>query len=136
MKCSFNNFKLKTRNHFIALFLLLVLTCCGRNLETQYLPDPYEAGWKGQPVATIVEENDKIRVLKCVFPPGVGHEKHYHNPHTGYTLQGSKFRITDDNGTREVDVPTGSTFSRSEVTVHEVQNVGETTASFLIIEYK
>ncbi len=104
--------------------------------EHQQLPDPLEAGWLGQSVCEVVEENENIRVLKCTFEPGVGHEEHYHNRHVGYTLAGGTFRISDKEGTREVDVPTGYSFSNDEITSHEVLNVGETTAVFLIIEYK
>ena len=100
------------------------------------LPDPLKAGWAGEKVCEVVEENDKVRVLKCVFAPGVGHERHYHSPHVGYTLAGGKFRITDAAGSKEVNVPTGVSFGSEKVTVHEVLNVGETIAEFLIIEYK
>ena len=100
------------------------------------LPDPLEAGWVGEKVCAVVKENNKLRVLKCDFAPGVGHEKHYHNPHVGYTIAGGKFRLTDSAGTREVNVPIGSSFGNEQVTIHEVLNVGETTAAFLIIEYK
>ena len=78
----------------------------------------------------------KRSVLKCTFAPGVGHEKHYHNPHFGYTLVGSTFRIKDTSGTREINVPTGSSFSKEDVTIHEVLNIGDSTAVFLIVEYK
>ena len=97
------------------------------------LPDPLEAGWQGEPVCEVLKENEHI--LKCVFPPGTGHEKHYHLPHTGYTLAGGKFRITDSTGTREVNVPTGTVFSKEEISTHEVLNIGETTSEYLIIEY-
>lgn len=104
-------------------------------IENQ-LPDPLTAGWEGESVCEVVEENANIRVLKCTFPPGVGHEKHYHNPHVGYTLAGGRFQMTDSSGTREVNVPTGSSFGSEKKIFHEVLNVGETTAEFLIIEYK
>ncbi|MGS2725137.1 cupin domain-containing protein [Psychroserpens sp. BH13MA-6] len=100
------------------------------------LPDPLEAGWQGKPVAEVLEENDEIRVLRCTFPPGIGHEKHYHDPHVGYTVTGSTFRITDSTGTREVDVPSGYTFSKEALSIHEVLNIGDKTAVFIIIEYK
>ncbi|MCT4631023.1 cupin domain-containing protein [Winogradskyella sp.] len=116
----------------LGVFLLSVLNC----KSTSHLPDPLEAGWKGKSVCKVLEENKDLRVLKCVFPPNVGHEKHYHNPHFGYTLSGSKFRITDTKGTREVDVPKGYSFSKDKITEHKVLNIGETTAEFLIIEYK
>lgn len=118
--------------------LLFFIVCLGfvNCSESTKLPDPLEAGWKGQKVCEVIEENDTLRVLKCTFPPQVGHEKHEHPPHYGYTLVGSRFRITDDNGTREVDVPDGYDFYKAELSIHEVQNIGDSTAVFLIIEPK
>lgn len=118
---------------FIVLFLALTLFSC-KNKST--LPDPLEAGWNGKAVCELVEDNLELRVIKCTFAPGVGHEKHYHNPHFGYTLVGGKFKITDTIGTRKVDIPTGYSFSNAKVNYHEVLNIGETTAVFLIMEYK
>jgi hypothetical protein len=115
------------------LCLLISVISCKNN---QPLPDPLEAGWKGQSVCEVIEENKNVRVLKCTFEPNVGHEKHYHNPHYGYTLAGGKFRITDTTGTRKVNVPSGYSFNRDEITSHDVLNIGKTTAIFLIIEYK
>lgn len=100
------------------------------------LQDPLEAGWKDKTVCEVLEDNAKIRVLKCTFPPGVGHERHYHASHFGYTIAGSKFRIKDANGTKEVDVPTGSNFYNERVEWHEVLNIGDSTAVFLIMEPK
>lgn len=123
------------------LILVWIFACKSSNnqeetlIENQF-PDPLQAGWEGEAVCKVLKENPKIRVLKCTFPPNVGHERHYHSPHVGYTLAGGKFQITDSTGTREVNVPTGSSFSNHRVTVHEVLNIGETTSEFLIIEYK
>jgi len=44
--------------------------------------------------------------------------------------------MTDAKGSRTVDVYTGTHFSKSEVIEHEVVNVGDSTAVFLIVEYK
>ncbi|MEY8848506.1 cupin domain-containing protein [Psychroserpens sp. XS_ASV72] len=100
------------------------------------LPDPLEAGWNNEAVCEVLEENDQLRTLKCTFAPGVGHERHFHSAHFGYTLAGSKFRITDTTGTREVDVPTGYSFYNDFIEWHEVLNIGDSTAVFLIIEPK
>jgi len=116
----------------IASFFFFFISC----KQKTTLLDPYEAGWKGKKVCEILQDNAKLRVLKCTFPPGVGHEKHYHNTHFGYTITGSKFKITNSAGVKEVDVPTGSDFSNEGVTTHEVLNIGNTTAVFLIIEPK
>ena len=116
----------------ILSFGIVTLSCKDKNA----LPDPLEAGWNGEAVCEVLNENDELRVLKCTFEPGVGHEKHLHESHFGYTLAGGKFRITDTTGTREVDIPTGYNFSNAKIISHEVLNIGETTAIFLIMEYK
>jgi quercetin dioxygenase-like cupin family protein len=115
------------------LILVMIAFSCEQN---QSYPDPYEAGWKGEKVCVVLEENENLRVLRCTFAPGVGHEKHEHQPHFGYTLAGSKFRMTDAEGVRELDVPTGYSFTKNYVSVHEALNIGDSTAVFLIIEYK
>lgn len=117
----------------IFCFLIIGLSSCK---PKNNLPDPLEAGWKGKKVCEVLQDNAELRVLKCTFPSGVGHEEHYHNKHFGYTLVGSRFKIKDIKGVREVDVPTGSSFSNDERSSHEVLNIGTETAVFLIIEPK
>jgi|TARA_R110000737_G_scaffold352515_1_gene398838 quercetin dioxygenase-like cupin family protein len=116
----------------IILLFISLISCKEKNS----LPDPLKAGWNNQAVCEVVEENSKLRVLKCTFSPGVGHERHYHPAHFGYTIKGSKFRITDTTGTREVDVPTGYEFYNEGIEWHEVLNIGDCTAVFLILEPK
>ncbi len=45
-------------------------------------------------------------------------------------------RITDANGTRDVELATGSSFASDGVDWHEVLNVGDTTVVYLIVEPK
>jgi len=111
---------------------LFIVSCKPNNP----LPDPLKAGWNDQAVCELIKDNNKIRVLKCTFPPNVGHERHFHDEHFGYTLVGGKFRIKDTTGIREVDIPTGYEFYNEKVEWHEVLNIGKTTAVFLIIEPK
>ena len=117
---------------FLLVASIILISCKPNNP----LPDPLEAGWKDQAVCELIKDNDKVRVLKCTFPPNVGHERHFHDEHFGYTLVGGKFRITDTTGVREVDIPTGYDFYNEKVEWHEVLNIGETTAVFLIVEPK
>ncbi len=44
--------------------------------------------------------------------------------------------MEDKNGIKEVDVPTGYSFYKDSITVHEAINIGDSTAVFLIIEPK
>ena len=117
---------------FIGLIYFPLHSCTNKH----ELPDPLMAGWKGSKVCEIIEDNEELRVLRCTFAPGVGHERHYHDPHFGVALSGSTFRITDATGTREVDVPGNSQFYSDGTEWHEVLNVGDSTAVFLIIEPK
>lgn len=115
------------------LILFMLLFSCKPKQE---LPDPLKAGWNGKPVCELLKENESIRVLKCSFAPGVGHERHFHKPHFGYTLAGSIFRIKDTTGVKEVHVLSGTDFYSNGTKWHEVLNIGDSTAVFLIMEPK
>lgn len=104
--------------------------------ESLQLPDPLQAGWKGEPVCEKLLENAQNRILRCTFPPGVGHERHYHQSHFGYALSGGQMRLTDANGVREVDLTTDTSYSSDGVDWHEVLNIGTTTVTYLIVEQK
>ena len=101
---------------------------------TPGLPDPLEAGWQGEPVCERLHEGRGQRVLRCTFPPGSGHERHFHVPHFGYAIAGGKMRITDERGVRDVELATGSHFHSEGVAWHEVLNIGDTTVIYLIVE--
>ncbi|MBT8047263.1 MAG: cupin domain-containing protein, partial [Gammaproteobacteria bacterium] len=94
------------------------------------------AGWNGKQTCEVLFEDENTRVGRCIFPPGVGHEKHYHNPHFGYVLEGGTLSITDHSGKREVTTRAGGTWSTSTVTIHEAVNTGQTTTSYLIVELR
>jgi quercetin dioxygenase-like cupin family protein len=115
------------------LCIIILIFSCKTDVN---LPDPLEAGWKNDKVCEVLVDNEKVRTLKCTFPPGVGHEKHFHAAHFGYTVSGSKFKITDKTGTREINVTTGSNFYNEQIEWHNVLNIGDSTAIFLIVEPK
>jgi beta-glucosidase len=98
------------------------------------LPHAFTAGWRGEKTCQVLYENVDVRIGQCTFPPGVGHEKHYHDPHWGYTLSGSTLRITDSGGERTLTTEAGMTWSTGERTVHEAVNIGKSTTSYIIVE--
>ena len=100
------------------------------------LPDPVAAGWQGETVCELLREDAELRIFRCTFPPGVGHERHFHPRHFGYALSGGTMRITSDAGTREVTLKTGSYFFSEGIAWHEGLNVGDTTVAYLMIEPK
>jgi quercetin dioxygenase-like cupin family protein len=102
--------------------------------DVEGLPHAFDAGWQGQKTCELLHEDESARVGRCVFPPGVGHEKHFHNPHFGYVLEGGTLRIVDSEGENVVTTETGGSWSTTAVTVHEAMNIGETTTSYLVVE--
>ena len=123
------------RNIAIILAGILMLGgCTTRQHISDALPSALEAGWEGERVCTLEHQSDTHRVLRCTFPPGVGHERHYHPPHYGYALSGGTMQLTSESGTRTATLATGSDYSSDGVEWHEVVNVGETTVTYLIVE--
>jgi quercetin dioxygenase-like cupin family protein len=102
--------------------------------EEPELPHAFDAGWEGQKTCELLFADDRTRVARCVFPPGIGHEKHYHKPHFGYVLEGGTLRIADSTGERVVTTEPGGSWSTTTITVHEAMNIGDTTTSYLIVE--
>jgi quercetin dioxygenase-like cupin family protein len=120
----------------IKMTLISMVSLASGIVAAETLPDPLAAGWEGRPVCEKLHEDDKLRVLRCTFPPGVGHERHFHPRHVGYVLEGGTMQITDDSGTRVQELPAGLNFASEGITWHEALNVGETTSTYLMIEPK
>ena len=120
--------------HMPTRALLIFLMGCNTAVMAYELPDPVAATWQGEPVCETLTETAEMRVFRCIFPPGVGHERHFHARHFGYALSGGRMCITDATGTREVNLQTGTYFSSDGISWHEVLNIGDTVVSYLMIE--
>lgn len=98
------------------------------------VPDALSAGWKGQPTCKMLHEDASMRFIQCDFPPGAGHEKHFHPAHYNYVLRGGKARVTTAAGTRDTELVSGSVRMNPAIEWHEVVNLGDAPLSFLIVE--
>ncbi len=117
--------------------LVALSACASASAQVAPLPMALCAGWAGERVCEVMQEDAQMRVLRCTFPPGVGHEMHYHPPHFGYVLEGnSVMRIT--TAARVVDRPVraGTSFSNDAEIQHAALNVGTETTRYLIVEKK
>jgi hypothetical protein len=119
----------------IATFVILFSTSTLAVAEDS-LPTALDAGWKGQKVCELLEEDEMIRVVRCTFPPGVGHERHFHPAHFGYTLRAGDMEITDASGVRVIKGKQDVYWQSDGVPWHEAVNVGDHTAEYLIVEKK
>lgn len=122
------------RFHLSACALLLA-ACATTSAQTAPLPMALCAGWQGERRCEQLHEDGMIRVLRCTFPPGVGHERHYHPPHFGYVLSGdSTMRITTEDGVTDRPVRAGTSFTNDAEVRHEALNVGAEATQYLIVE--
>ena len=120
-----------------AATIFSVATLPALAVDTTGLPEAFDAGWEGKKTCELMYETDEVRVGRCTFPPGVGHEKHFHHPHFGYVIEGGLLQITDSNGVvTEAQTITGGSWSTDVITVHSALNIGDTTTSYLIVEPK
>jgi len=120
--------------HIVAIAASFPCLAAADSPLVSQLPDPLAAGWNGEKVCEQLHRDSDQRVLRCTFPPGVGHERHYHEKNFGYVLAGGRMRITDASGTREVDLVTGNSYASDGLDWHEVINVGDTTVVYLVVE--
>jgi beta-alanine degradation protein BauB len=121
----------------IAFATSLICACASASAQLAPLPMALCAGWQGERTCELLQEDAQIRVLRCTFSPGVGHEMHYHPPHFGYVLEGeSTMRITTADGVVDRPVRAGTSFSNDREIVHEALNVGAQTTTYLIVEKK
>jgi quercetin dioxygenase-like cupin family protein len=100
------------------------------------LPTAFEAGWKGEKVCEPLFENEQMRAARCTFPPGGGHDRHFHPPHWGYILEGTTMRITTEAGSVDRVLKSGSNWWSDGIAWHEAVNIGTTTSVYIIIEPK
>ncbi len=100
------------------------------------LPTAFEAGWKGERVCEPLFENEQVRAARCTFPPGGGHERHFHPPHWGYIVEGGTMRITTEAGTVDRVLKSGSNWWSDGIAWHEAVNIGTTTSVYIIVEPK
>lgn len=116
--------------------ILAVFAGMASHSQDTALPDALAAGWEGVPVCELQHETATHRILRCTFPPGIGHVRHFHPAHYGYALTGGTMRLTSEVGTQTANIEAGSGFSSEGVAWHEVVNVGETTVTYLIVEQR
>ena len=81
-------------------------------------------------------ENEKVRVLEAELPPGVKEAVHSHPAYVIYVMAGGKIRnYAADGTTSESELKTGDVLYREPLT-HAAENIGTTTAHFILVELK
>jgi quercetin dioxygenase-like cupin family protein len=81
-------------------------------------------------------ENDSVRAMEAVLPPGFKETLHTHPGYVMYILDGGSVRLNMADGkTRDSEFKTGSVFYSEPIT-HWAENTGTTTIRVLLVELR
>ena len=87
-------------------------------------------------IYSVVEENDRVRVLKYRAGPGETTELHSHPDHVAVTTSAGEFRFTTSDGdSMEVELEAGQVLFL-EAGDHQTENIGDSEATGFIVELK
>lgn len=93
---------------------------------------------KPQCTATLLMENDQVRVTRFDFPPDAETGWHVHEmDYVIVTLTDCPLRLELPGGeVQDTVIPAGQSYTRTAGTEHNVINAGTTTMSFVEVELK
>ena len=81
-------------------------------------------------------ENDRVRVLEAILPPGVKEQVHSHPANIVYVVAGGRYRnYAADGKTTEGTLKTGDVIYRDPLT-HAAENIGDKSMHLIIVELK
>jgi len=85
---------------------------------------------------TVKLENDSVRVMEALIPPGFKEKQHTHPPYAMYILSGGNIRMHYPDGTtRDAEMTTGAALF-SDKTTHWAENTGSSTIRVLLVELR
>lgn len=81
-------------------------------------------------------ENDRVRVLEAILPPGVKEQVHSHPAYAVYVLEGGRYRnYASDGKVTEGELKTGDVLYREPLT-HAAENIGDKPLHMILVELK
>jgi quercetin dioxygenase-like cupin family protein len=81
-------------------------------------------------------ENDRVRVLEAILPPGVKEQVHSHPAYVIYVLEGGRYRNYAANGQiTEGELKTGDVLYRDPLT-HAAENIGDKPLHMILVELR
>lgn len=87
-------------------------------------------------IYSVVQENDRIRVLEYKAGPGEATELHSHPDHVAITTSAGNFRFTTPDGdSMEIELEAGQALFL-EAGDHQTENIGDAEATGFIVELK
>jgi quercetin dioxygenase-like cupin family protein len=86
-------------------------------------------------VYNVINENEKMRVVRVTFKVGETAKMHHHPQHVIYVLKGGKLSLTSGGKTQAIDLKEGSAVFM-EAQDHEATNIGDSVVDMIVVELK
>ena len=81
-------------------------------------------------------ENDRVRVLEAILPPGTKEQVHSHPAYVIYVVEGGRYRnYAADGKITEGMFQTGDIIFRDPL-IHAAENIGDKPMHFILVELK
>jgi quercetin dioxygenase-like cupin family protein len=100
------------------------------------VPDALSVEWQGKRLCEKLADDARVRVVRCIFPPGAVHVCHSHPSYVGYFVNVGQAQVQDEKGIRKADFANGAVLDVPAVPWHEFANVGDSTMQVLVVEKK
>ena len=117
----------------LIIFAIIVPLVVGMLVVPVYAQDPAVVNSK---TIRVRFENDRVRVLEAILPPGAREQVHSHPAYVIYVLAGGRYRnYAADGKITEGTFQTGDVVYRDPLT-HAAENIGDKPMHFILVELK
>ena len=120
----------------IPTLIILIITAAlsfGFRLQPACAQDPTVVNSK---TIRVRFENERVRVLEAILPPGVKEQVHSHPAYVIYVLEGGRYRnYAADGKITEGELKTGDVIYRDPLT-HAAENIGDKPLHMILVELK
>jgi len=124
---------MKTLTYYIIAVLLVTLTL-GFAMEMAMTAEPMPATTEN---VKVLLDNERVRVVEAVRPPGTIVPMHTHPPYLAYFFDAWKGRLTSPDGkVTEKEFPAGKLLWAPKGKTHALEVIGTTDQHVLVIELK
>jgi beta-alanine degradation protein BauB len=107
-----------------------------KRVDARVAPADQDAYRNNPSTLTVKLENDSVRVMEAVIPPGHREKQHTHPPYAMYVLGGGSVRMhLADGTTRDVEFKAGEA-RFSEAVTHWAENTGTSTVRVVLVELR
>jgi quercetin dioxygenase-like cupin family protein len=115
------------------LFIFAITLALSIFVTRAYAQDPAVVNSK---TIKVKFENERVRVMEAILPPGVKEQVHSHPAYVIYVLEGGRYRnYASDGKTTEGELKTGEVLFREPLT-HAAENIGDKALHMILVELK